>query len=377
MHEKHLHIISFDIPYPPNYGGVIDVYYKIRTLRELGIRIHLHCFEYPGRDRSAEMNSICEEVNYYPRKTGLLSALSFKPYIVTSRKSEDLIARLLKDDYPVMFEGLHSCYYIDDPRISNRIKIYRESNIEHRYYFNLFKVAPNLRNGIYFLIASAKLRLYQKVLSHADLMFAVSQHDTQYLQSHFPGKNIIHLPSFHANNQVTALPGKGKYALYHGNIEVPENEFAATYLVTKVFDGFDLPLVIAGMNPREKFIKMAHSRPNVKIIANPDDATMFDLIRNAQVNVLVTFQATGLKLKLLNTLYNGRFCLVNQPMIKGTSLDSLCVTADTPDDIRTKLKELFSKEFTQDEVKRRSDFLKVRYDNMVNGRKMAELIYKL
>ncbi len=53
MPDKHLHIISFDIPYPPNYGGVIDVYFKIRTLHELGIKIHLHCFEYPGRDRSA------------------------------------------------------------------------------------------------------------------------------------------------------------------------------------------------------------------------------------------------------------------------------------------------------------------------------------
>ncbi len=89
MPDKHLHIISFDIPYPPNYGGVIDVYYKIRTLYKLGIKIHLHCFEYPGRDRSPELNSFCEEVFYYPRKTGLRSAFSLAPYIVSSRKSED------------------------------------------------------------------------------------------------------------------------------------------------------------------------------------------------------------------------------------------------------------------------------------------------
>jgi predicted nucleic acid-binding protein len=377
MPDKHLHIISFDIPYPPNYGGVIDVYFKIRTLHELGIKIHLHCFEYPGRDRSPELNSVCEEVFYYPRKTGFRSALSFAPYIVTSRKSEDLMARLLKDDYPVLFEGLHSCYYIKDPRISERMKIYRESNIEHRYYYNLFKVTANLTNRIYFLVASAKLRLYQKVLRHADMMFAVSQHDTEYLQHHFPGKKIYHLPSFYANNRVSALTGKGDYALYHGNIEVPENEFAAAYLVTKVFDGFDIPLIIAGMNPRDKFIKLAESRPNIKVVANPDDKKMFDLIRNAQVNILVTFQATGLKLKLLNTLYNGRFCLVNEPMVKGTSLESLCEIANTTDELRIKLKELFSKEFSPVEVDRRSDYLKVRYDNLVNGQMMAGLIYKL
>jgi len=103
------------------------------------------------------------------------------------------------------------------------------------------------------------------------------------------------LPSFHANDHVSIIPGKGDYALYHGNIEVPENEYAATFLTTKVFNGLDIPLVIAGMKPREKFKKLAESYQNVMLVANPDDDKMFDLIRNAQVNILVTFQATGLK----------------------------------------------------------------------------------
>jgi len=377
MQDKHLHIISFDIPFPPNYGGVIDVYYKIRTLFKLGFKIHLHCFEYPGRDRSTELNSFCEEVFYYPRKTGLRSAFSLVPYIVTSRKSEALMANLLKDDHPILFEGLHSCYYIDDPRLKNRFKIYRESNIEHRYYYNLFKVDANFKNRIYFLFASAKLRLYQKVLRHANLMLAVSQHDTEYLQKHFTGKAIYHLPSFHANDNVSILPGKGDYALYHGNIEVPENEYAATYLITKVFDGLDIPLIVAGMKPRDRFRKLAESYQNVMLVANPDDDKMFDLIRNAQVNILVTFQATGLKLKLLNTLYNGRFCLVNDEMTRGTSLENLCVTGNSAEELRKKMKELFTEEFTIDEANHRAEYLKERYDNLMNGQKMIGLIYKV
>jgi glycosyltransferase involved in cell wall biosynthesis len=377
MPDNHLHIISFDIPFPPNYGGVIDVYFKLKTLHRLGVKIHLHCFEYPGRDRSEELNAFCEEVFYYPRITGLRSAFSLAPYIVTSRKSEELMKNLLKDNYPVLFEGLHSCYYLDDPRLKSRLKIYRESNIEHRYYFNLFKVDDNLRNRVYFLLASAKLRLYQKVLRHADLMLAVSQHDTDYLKAHFSGKAIYHLPSFHANEHVSILPGTGDYALYHGNIEVPENEFAATYLMTKVFNGLDIPLIIAGMKPRERFKKLAGAYSNVLMVANPDDEKMFDLIRNAQVNILVTFQATGLKLKLLNTLYNGRFCLVNEAMITGTSLENLCEVANTTQELQSKLKELFTKEFTTDESMLRAESLKESYDNLVNGQKMIGLIYKL
>jgi hypothetical protein len=226
-------------------------------------------------------------------------------------------------------------------------------------------------------MASGKLFFYQNVLQHADLMLGVSQHDTQYLQKHFPGKEIHHLPSFHANDAVTILPGTGDYALYHGNIEVPENEHAATFLITKVFNGLDMPLIIAGMNPKSRFKKLADSHQNVMLVANPDDEKMFDLIRNAQVNILVTFQATGLKLKLLNTLYNGRYCLVNDAMTKGTCLESLCVTANTPEELRLRLAELFKMEFKEDDTIRRSEQLKVLYDNRENGRKIIDLIYKL
>ena len=42
MPDKHLHIVSFSIPYPANYGGVIDVFYKLVALHKAGIgRAHV------------------------------------------------------------------------------------------------------------------------------------------------------------------------------------------------------------------------------------------------------------------------------------------------------------------------------------------------
>src|ERR1035438_443370 len=127
MPEKHLHIISFDVPYPPNYGGVIDIFYTVRALQAKGVRVHLHCFRY-GREPAPELESLCHEVHYYPRMRGWGSALSWKPFIVMSRRSKMLMHNLLKDQYPILFEGLHSCYFLDDVRRSGRLKIYRESN---------------------------------------------------------------------------------------------------------------------------------------------------------------------------------------------------------------------------------------------------------
>ena len=111
--EKHINIVSFNIPYPANYGGVIDVYYKLMALRALGVKIILHCFEYE-RPRSRELERICERVFYYKRRTGLLTNLTHLPYNVYSRKDPLLIQHLLENDYPILFEGLHTCYYLCD-----------------------------------------------------------------------------------------------------------------------------------------------------------------------------------------------------------------------------------------------------------------------
>jgi predicted nucleic acid-binding protein len=372
--DKHLHIVSFDIPYPPNYGGVIDVYYKLAALKTAGVKIYLHCFEY-DRKPAPELDDLCEKVNYYPRKTGLWAALTQRPYIVQSRRSEKLINRLIQDDYPILFEGLHSCYYLNDKRLKGRKKIYRESNIEHQYYFHLFKAEPNVLKKFYFIFASLKLLVYQKVLKDATMMLVVSQSDTDYLQKHFKSQRVIYLPSFHSNDGFSLKKGKGDYALYHGKLSVTENYRAAKYLVEKVFAHVDHKLIIAGMDPPRHLINLTKNFPNIELVVNPDDNAMFDLISNAQVNVLVTFQATGLKLKLLNTLYRGRFCLVNPEMVSGTGLNDLCEIADGAKALQDSINSIFKKDFDIAELDKRKQLLEKNYSNAANARKLVELIF--
>ena len=32
MNNKHLHIVTLDTPWPVNYGGVVDLFYKLKAL---------------------------------------------------------------------------------------------------------------------------------------------------------------------------------------------------------------------------------------------------------------------------------------------------------------------------------------------------------
>ncbi len=374
MPDNHLHIVAFSIPFPANYGGVIDVFYKLKALYKAGIKIHLHCYQY-DRPEARELNAYCESVNYYTRKTGFLSQLSLKPYIVESRQSEELLKNLLADDFPILFEGLHSCYYLNHKELQSRILIYRESNIEHDYYFNLFKSEKSIAKKAFFLIESLKLRLYQKQLKYSTKMLVVSQTDRDYLVRQFPEKEVVYLPSFHGNSQVESLPGKGDYVLYHGNLSVGENALAAEYLVKEVFNDIDIPLKIAGLNPSEFIKDLVSQYKNIELIANPIQPEMESLIRNAQINVLVTFQATGLKLKLLNTLYNGRWMLVNPEMLAGTGLDRLCEIAGSAYELKQKIKSLFSTEFDQDQLIARKELLRQRFSDEENAKKLIREVF--
>ncbi len=375
MPDSHLHIVSFDIPFPPDYGGIIDVYYKLKALHQAGTKVHLHCFQY-NRDQSPILEELCDSVNYYPRLTGLRSAISHLPYIVKSRKSADLLANLLKDSHPIIFEGIHSCYLLNHPKLKERYKVYRESNIEHHYYYSLAKAEQIILRKLYFGIEAFKLRLFQPTLRHAQLMLAVSRSDTDYLKTKFPDNNVQHLPSFHANNDVMIREGLGTYALYHGNLSVPENLFAAKFLIKEVFADLPHQLIIAGLNPPEGLISLAKQYSHIQLIANPDNAKMSDLIRNAQLNVLTSFQATGLKLKLLNTLFNGRHVLVNTSMVAGTDLGSLCHIANDAAALRVQVNRLMTVPFEPALIEPRKYLLGDQYSNELNVSRLHELIAK-
>ncbi len=332
--EKHLHVIAFDIPYPANYGGVIDIYFKIKALHNLGYKIRLHCFQY-GRVQSKELNKICESITYYKRKTYKNPFYGSLPYIVSTRNSPLLLEELKKDNYPILFEGLHTTYYLNHPELESRFKIVRMHNIEHDYYSNLEKVESNYFKKYFFRIESEKLKKFQSNLKYANLICAISTNDEKYLKRKF--ENVVHLPPFHGNTEVKSANGRGDYLLYHGNLSVAENNEAALYLVNNVFSKIRIKCIVAGNNPSKELQNATLAFDNIQLIDKTSSEHISELIANAHINVLHTFQATGIKLKLLNALFIGRHCIGNREMIKNTGLDDLCIQANSAEEYIQKI----------------------------------------
>ena len=371
--DKYLNVIALNIPYPANYGGVIDIYYKLVALHQNGVRIVLHCFEYE-RPHAPELEEVCLKVYYYKRHTGLLRNLSSLPYNVYSRKDPALLKNLLRNDYPILFEGLHSCYYLNHPKLRHRFKIVRMCNIEHDYYRYLAESESNAIRQLFFRIEAFRFERYLPVIRHANLVLSVSLSDTHYLKQAFPKVRIEFMPCFHANERITALPGQSDYILYHGKLSVVENERAVRYLVEHVFSQLPYRCVIAGMDPSPALRKAIAPYANISLVANPDQATMDQLIHKAQIHVLITFQPTGLKLKLLNSLFAGRHILVNRAMLAGSGLDALCRIADTPEEMIAACHQLMQQPIDAQSLRQREFNLLPAFSNRAQGLRLKEML---
>ncbi len=369
--NKHLHIISFDVPYPPDYGGAIDVFYKLKALKEEGVNIHLHCFEY-GRGEKKELENYCEKVFYYKRRMGKHLLLNALPYIVVSRSSEELVSNLLKDSAPILFEGLHCCFHLSDVRIKDRKKIVRMHNIEHNYYASLALVEKSFFRKKYFESEAKKLEAFESVLTHADAIAAISPADTKYLASKF--KNVSNIMALHPHESITIKEGKGDFALYHGSLAVGENNKAALYLVNEIFNDNPTPLIIAGNGASAELKDSLKGKKNIELKENISVEEIYSLIQNAQINILPTFQATGIKLKLLSALYSGRHCVVNSPMVSNTGLEPLCHIADSAPEMKRKISELMTAPFTLEDKRKRVLILEDKFSNKANVKKLISLV---
>jgi hypothetical protein len=369
--ERHLHIVSFDVPWPANYGGVIDVYYKVKALHDLGVRVHLHCFEY-GRARALELGEVCETVHFYERHTGKHQLLNSLPYVVVSRRSDELVERLLEDQYPILFEGLHSCYHLGDPRLAGRKRFVRAHNVEHDYYDGLAKAERGTFKRTYFVNEAKKLKKFEPVLSEANGIFCISPNDQAYFAQHF--RNARHIPAFHSNERVDVPEGLGDFCLYHGALGVPENDQAALYLVREVFAGLPIPLVIAGSGASSELKSAVARSNNTKLRENIPSAEITALVKAAQVNVLPTFQATGIKLKLLLCLFAGRHVVCNTPMVKETGLEELCHVHDDAARMRLSIQACMAQHADGAMVERRVAVMEQRFSNRKNAESIVKLI---
>ncbi len=369
MTRKSIHIISLDVPFPPDYGGVIDIYYRVKALKKLGVYVILHCFEY-GRGTDHDFKEIADEIHYYKRKKSLWSNFKKEPFIVSTRRDEKLVNRLLEDDFPILMEGLHTTSILSDERFANRQKWVRIHNIEWQYYEALAYATSSPLKKSFFKKESKKLKKYEKILAKADQLLCLNEQDIAYYSS--INTSTIYCAVGCEFKELETVKA-ANFALFHGNLSVSENERALRWIVESWDSNqIQIPLIVAGKNPSKSLQNELKKHAFISLKSNPTSAEMDELIRTAEINLLITFQSTGVKLKLINSLIQGNRCVVNPLMIEGTDLGQFCEIIDDAEDLNRTISAKVA--FLEEEKSKRIDYLKVHFEAVSQAKKVLAKI---
>lgn len=334
MRTKSIHIVALDVPFPPNYGGAIDIFNRAKSLKNAGWKVTLHCFEY-GRGREHNFSECADEIFYYPRRNWVLSLLSRQPYIVASRWNAQLLHRLLSTSAPILLEGQHCSGYANILKKHQKKCAIRVHNIEWQYYHSLAKLSGSVLKKLFFNWESNQLKRHELTILDVPLLCITAADQHYYEQL---GAEAIYLPTT-LDWEYQDKPTNSTYWLYHGNLSVPENEDAVRTICGNLTSNSQVSIKIAGKSPSST-LKERISRSGHLLIENPNQTEMALLIEEAQGHLLISHQETGIKLKLLHALASGKPCVVNAAMVAGTDLGQFCTIWDETSDLGQLLAEI-------------------------------------
>lgn len=351
---RSLQIVAFDNPNPPDYGGAVEVFYKLKAFHSLGVKIDLHLFIYGERKDYSLLDEFCENIYFYKRNMSASSLLSSKPFIVKSREIPELLENLSQKQSPILFEGIHCCAYLHRKELSNHFKIVRMHNVEHDYYEGLSRSSSNILKKKYYRSEAQKLKKFEAQLACADLVLAITEKDAEHFRAY---AKTLWIPPF--GKPFTKVDSTEEYVLFHGNLSVAENYEAANLLVENVFGQVSSKVIIAGKSPHSSLVSAVKKKEAVELVLNPDQQEMERLITNARCHVLYTNQNTGIKLKLVHAIQTSGHIVMNGEMLFDESYSkevelantweemifaiNTCMKSDTPKQ-REGMRSLFNNE---------------------------------
>jgi len=171
------------------------------------------------------------------------------------------------------------------------------------------------------------------------------------------------------------LKGKVIIAFFQGDLSIGINEAAAIWLLEKVFKQIKLPLVIAGKNPSKKLERLAHAEKYSCLVANPSEKEMQDMITKAHINIFPAVHSTGIPIKILNALFNGKYCIVNKTTAAITELSELCSIANTSEEYIKIITALYQEPFTILQTEKRKKLLHTVFNNTRNAKQQITSIW--
>lgn len=354
--SKRILIVSFDTPYPTNYGGVYDVMAKIRFFKEHDYIVDLISVSL-DTERVRIFENYVSKGDIFGNHKNLNARITFKkmfsclfslnPISMTLRnESLDGCSFIRENRYEfVLIEHAKmSCYAQQLSKLTDAPIYLRLHNDECQYYKALAQKTSSIIKKFFLLNEAARYYRIQKKLLYNEVIsrfLLISENDLSIFDdcsSHVNRLSVlpIYVDEIFPRQNTYVSDSKIYDFIYVGNLELDDN-FDAVILALNFIseNGFsEAKILVAGKcvsesrqieikNAANEIIQGCDFRYNV----SPDE--LIDIYSSGKVFLNFSTNSGGVKTKLMEALQFQISVLSNHEGVENSGLEDLVILAES------------------------------------------------
>lgn len=369
--RKSLLIISPDFVYPPNHGGRVDIWNRIKCFYKIDFNIDLICTvkNEPLIKHQDVVQKYVNKIIIVKRENKIWKMLSYKPFPMKTRSNLNLLNFNKRYDY-VFIEGGTSTIILENKTLKYKHVILRVHNDDVVYYKQLMESENIWWRKLYYLIESYKYKYLEKyILKKISNFMFISYDEMQKYKRKYKDINACFLPSaVEFNFKKQSLNSKN--VLIVCSLFMINNKEAIRFYIEKIhpllcdISGYNL--IIAG-NSRGEGVnwikKLTCQYNNIKIFDTPENLDELYSISSIFVNPML--HGAGVKLKTINAIVNGLPVVSTSVGNEGTGLKpgkEIYVSDDVEEYVNYIKILLNSRKKRMDLVNNAQQYIKVHYN---------------
>ncbi len=323
----------------------MDMLGMCQALHDLGHEVDL---VYTAKSQTtpvddARLSRACHRHWKIMRNTGVLAALSSRPYQIASRAG--LMTHAFADTYDVVIASDHCSGALLNPSLAARHWILRRNNAEADYALRMAEEATSFAQKLFFWKEShAFRRWHQRMDGRADQIWYVSTEELrkQSGTARATAPDRLLVPSALGDRHFEPVDierMKRRRVLYFGSLTIPINRKSVDWFVTEIHPRLreTVPgyhLVIAGRvdDGLQSWVAQHQMRDDYAFLPSPADADA--LYQPGGIFIDPLAHDAGIKLKILEAVRRGYAIVCSSNSLQGSGLSAgdHARTADTADD---------------------------------------------
>jgi polysaccharide biosynthesis protein PslH len=371
--KKKILVVSSDFPYPANHGGRVDIWERIKMLKELNYEVYLISTinSEPNEEDIKEVKKYVKEISLSRRNVNLNNLFSIIPFQMKSREGLKYINDISGTFDYILLEGEYVFPVLKNKNIEGKKIILRVHNDELIYLKSLFNSTKRILKKVYYFTEYSKFKIVKtNITKYIDNYLFISNDEHNNFKLTNSRANTIFLPPEVNENELKSRTLDSSKVLFIGSLFMENNKEAIKWYIEKVHSkvsNLDYELLIAG-NSRGEDISwltaLIEKYKNIKIYDSPSDLEF--LYEQCSIFINPMQNGAGVKLKTIEAIKNGLPVVSTSVGIEGTGLidpETVYIT-DYPEEYARKIDDLLQNDDLRVKLVRNSqDFLKKNYNS--------------